>query len=139
MNKKRNCPEETILKAVVLGEVNEPLLDYYLDHIENCDRCTEIIDKSSWPQLEFQELISKSRLSKSDLKPDDFTVDKAWLEAVKKNFPAADFVPAGNPNNALGLPEVIGNYRLTNLIGDGATSIVYQAMDISLHRQVALK
>lgn len=47
MNKKRNCPEETILKAVVLGEVNEPLLDYYLDHIENCDRCTEIIDKSS--------------------------------------------------------------------------------------------
>ena len=139
MNKKRNCPEETILKAVVLGEVNEPLLDYYLDHIENCDRCTEIIDKSSWPQLEFQELISKSRLSKSDLKPDDFTVDKAWLEAVKKNFPAADFVPAGNPNNALGLPEVIGNFRLTNLIGDGATSIVYQAMDISLHRQVALK
>lgn len=133
------CPDESILKAVVLGEINEPLLDYYLDHIDGCKRCTEIIDKSSWPQLEFQSLVSRSHLKKADLKPTTENVDSAWLESLKKNFPASDFIPANNPDNALGLPEVIGNYRLTTLIGDGATSIVYQAVDMNLHREVALK
>ena len=139
MKPSSTCPDESILKALVLGEINEPLLEYYLDHIEHCEHCTEIIDKSSWPQLEFQALITKSRVNLADLKPDDCSVDMAWLESVKKNFPGADFNPAGNPDNALGLPEIIGNYRLTNLLGDGATSIVYQAEDMSLHRQVALK
>lgn len=139
MKPSSNCPDESILKALVLGEINEPLLEYYLDHIEHCDHCTEIIDKSSWPQLEFQSLVTKSKVNLADLKPDDCSVDMAWLESVKKNFPGVHFNPAGNPDNAFGLPEVIGNYRLTNLLGDGATSIVYQAEDISLHRQVALK
>ena len=133
------CPDETILKAVVLGEINEPLLYYYLDHIDSCDHCSETIDKSSWPQLEFQELIKRSNVNKEDLKPSRETVDVAWLESVKKNYPGRDFIPTNNPDNALGLPEVIGNYRLTNLIGDGATSIVYQAADMNLHREVALK
>ena len=139
MKHSAQCPDEKILKAVVLGEINEPLLDYYLDHIDGCHRCAEIIDKSSWPQLEFQELINRSHLKKADLKPTPDNVDSAWLESLKKNFPARDFIPANNPDNALGLPEVIGNYRLTNLLGDGATSIVYQAVDMNLHREVALK
>lgn len=133
------CPDETILKAVVLGEINEPLLYYYLDHIDSCEHCSETIDKSSWPLLEFQELIKRSHVNKEDLKPAHETVDAAWLESVKMSYPGRDFIPANNPDNALGLPEVIGDYRLTNLIGDGATSIVYSAADMTLHREVALK
>lgn len=133
------CPGETILKAVVLGEINEPLLDYYLDHIDGCDRCTEIIDKSSWPQFEFQKLITQSHVDLKNLQPDRETLDLDWLESVRKSYPGKDFIPANNPDNALGLPEVIGNYRLGNLIGSGATSMVYQAMDMNLLREVALK
>ena len=133
------CPGETILKAVVLGEINEPLLDYYLGHIDDCERCTEIIDKSSWHQFEFQKLITRSQVDLKQLKPDRESLDLDWLESVKKNYPSKDFIPANNPDNALGLPEVVGNYRLGNLLGSGATSMVYQAMDMNLLREVALK
>jgi serine/threonine protein kinase len=133
------CPDNTILKAVVLGEINEPLLDYYLDHIEGCDRCTEIIDKSSWHQFEFQNLITRSQVDRKHLKPDRESLDLDWLESLKKSYPSKDFLPANNPDNALGLPEMIGNYRLANLLGSGATSMVYQAMDMNLLREVALK
>ena len=114
-------PDETILKAVVLGEINEPLLDYYLDHIEGCDRCTEIIDKSSWHQFEFQNLITRSQVDRKHLKPDRESLDLDWLESLKKSYPSKDFLPANNPDNALGLPEMIGNYRLAYLLGSGAT------------------
>ena len=133
------CPDNTILKAVVLGEINEPLLDYYLDHIDGCDRCTEIIDKSSWHQFEFQNLITRSQVDRKHLKPDRESLDLDWLESLKKSYPSKDFLPANNPDNALGLPEMIGNYRLANLLGSGATSMVYQAMDMNLLREVALK
>ena len=139
MKQSFNCPEETMLKAVVVGDVHEPLLDYYLEHIQQCEHCTEIIGKSSWAQLEFQALVARSKVNLADLKPDNCSVDNAWLESVMKNYPAADFNPAGNPDNAFGLPEVIGNFRLTSLLGDGSTSIVCQAVDMNLHRQVALK
>ncbi|MEY4394461.1 MAG: hypothetical protein RL595_1710 [Planctomycetota bacterium] len=139
MKQRFNCPEEAMLKAVVIGDVHEPLLDYYLEHIQQCEHCTEIIGKSSWAQLEFQALVARSKVNLADLKPDNCSVDMAWLESVMKNYPAADFNPAGNPDNAFGLPEVIGNFRLTSLLGDGSTSIVCQAVDMNLHRQVALK
>lgn len=139
MNLISKCPDEIILKAVVLGEINEPLLDYYLNHIDGCDKCTKIIDKSSWPQFEFQNLITKSHVELKQLKPDLESVDSAWLESVKKSYPGKDFIPVNNPDNALGLPEVIGNFRIGNLIGFGATSMVYQAMDTNLLREVALK
>ena len=109
-----------------------------LDHIENCKRCQQRLDKLAADESDLQKTVS---VLASQQDTDDFEnsaaanalgpPQSAWAESMARQLLA----PATHPE----LMGRIGRYDVERLIGSGGMGVVFKAHDTELNRPVAIK
>ena len=130
------CLPAAILRAVAEGRVAEPLLSVYLEHLGACDICCSRIESQSDRSVEPPTSRRLPRHVAGFTGQQDAHATEgldAWLDAVKH----ATTGDADHAESLIGSP--IGRFRIVGVLGNGASSIVYEAIDEDLDRQVVLK
>ena len=141
-----DCLPGSVLRAVAAGEVQEPLLGVYLAHVESCDACCAGLDDETGRQRrgdpgdEAGGPPLAAGFPADGITADGFTADGiadarlgSWLEQLKQVTavdPAAEDLPVG---------ARIGPFRVTASLGEGASAVVFEAVDENLDRPVVLK
>jgi len=135
MPSTHTCPPDAVLAAVASGGVQEPLLDWYAEHLEACDACSDRVAGMSLPKQWLPDAVRGSSIaSQAEAEPDDVA---ALLQSLKAMAPPWQGDLADE--RAAGLPATIGLFRVDRQIGCGATAVVYEAFDAQLDRRVILK
>lgn len=133
---RSSCPPASILDAIALGHVADPVLSLYLDHLAACDTCCDRIERTSTTTHATPDLKGDGAPTRS---PDSREFASAshgfdrWLDDLKQSTrPHGD----GDTN---GHVTTIAHFRITGILGTGASSVVYEALDEHLGRAVVLK
>ena len=166
MNKQDSteCPQPAILIEFLQGKLHPPQLDQCETHVKDCSLCHETLvglssndtlservaaalqvdetgDLNNAPSAEMQNLLD--RLTSDDFKKSAVPVHStsgqnnrtADAEIIADR--AAEILRCVTPSeDSLG---TLGDYTLIRLIGAGSTGVVFQAIDQTLERTVALK
>ena len=166
MNKQDSteCPQPNVLIEFLQGKLHPPQLDQCESHVKDCTLCHETLvglssndtlservaaalkidetdDLHDVPSAEMQNLLD--RLTSDDFKKSAIPVQSttgqnnrnADAEIIADR--AAEVLRCVTPSeNSLG---TLGDYTLIRLIGAGSTGVVFQAIDETLERTVALK
>jgi serine/threonine-protein kinase len=129
------CPDRGILRAYLLGDL-EPASELALDeHLENCSDCQATLDVLDG---DVNAAFASLRQTPAPTGPDD-TVVRRLAEQVKE-LGRDGFRPGGTAETLLPDPgQVLGNYRLLELLGAGGMGRVFKAEHRRMKRQVALK
>ena len=130
------CPSAAVLHAIAAGGIEEPVLGVYLEHLEQCDDCCRKLGAETPSPVAFwsgdwhagpretgpalDEAVEGERLS-------------SWLEQLKREIPAE--TAAAGPV----IGQTIGPFRIVGMLGEGASAVVYEAVDEELGRLVVLK
>lgn len=130
------CPSPFILRAIATGGIQEPLLGVYLQHLEHCDHCCAEIDREAvaWTGVAAgsrEEQATESWKAQDTSDRGEWVGD--WLETLKRATP----VPAAENDGPVG--QRLGPFRVVSVLGEGASAVVYEAIDEDLDRRVVLK
>ena len=131
-----DCPSPFILRAIATGGIQEPLLGVYLEHLEHCDRCCAGIDREAvaWAGVASGgHEVQAAEPWKAEQGSDRGEWVGDWLETLKRATP----VPAAEDDNPIG--QRLGPFRVVSVLGEGASAVVYEAIDEDLDRRVVLK
>ena len=150
-----NCPEPTLLIEFLQGKLEPPELDHCEDHLEKCAHCHETLrgldSGDTLSEKVAAALIADHPSQDSDSRqidglikrltsPEFQTRNPAAVQAATSEIMAdraAEVLRCVQPDDeTLG---VLGDYALLRLIGSGSTGVVFQALDRTLERTVALK
>ena len=152
------CPDQQTLLQFIQGRLEPPTLDQCENHVSDCESCHETLrgldandtlshyvsealeqqpleNQSDTNVIDglMQRLLQPGGAGRSTFKSSsgaEILADRA-AEVLRCVEPAA----VGD-EGSLG---TLGDYRLLHLLGAGGTGVVFQAMDVSLNRVVALK
>lgn len=130
------CLSTPILHAVAAGQVAEPLLSVYLEHLAACDICCSRIESQADRRVEPPTARRYQHAVAGFPVPQDARANAGlddWLATLKR----VTAVDTGRPESLIGTP--IGRFRIVGVLGTGASSIVYEAIDEDLDRPVVLK
>ncbi len=132
------CPNDDHLSAFLEGELTSEEVSQINAHLESCTRCQAALDAATESQLAvglpvdpaddptISNLVSRlSLLSPAKLEGDT----SVTLSGIQFPGPATDEAPLGE----------LGEYRIKELIGDGASGLLYRAVDPRIDREVAIK
>lgn len=129
MNQNMRCFTPSILKALSHGYYSEPLLYWYLHHLDQCSECRSklITFRRQEDSAQIQQLAEDSKylfpIGSGDSSFDLPCLDKLGLEP---------------PTSSEELAR-LGDFRVLRTIGRGQSSIIFEAEDLWLSRQVVLK
>lgn len=130
-----DCLPPTLLDSIAAGEIQEPVLGMYLDHLAECDACCGEIARRS-AATHGDRRAGDGGAGRDDGEPRASGHDDrfaAWIERLKREAPV---LPV---EERLGIGGKIGPFRVTDVLGVGASSVVYEAFDDELGRKVVLK
>jgi len=135
-----SCPDDATLDRLHAGELEAAEMATLAGHLDNCPTCGE--------RLHSRFLASQSGVGRAgtmDSLRDRFASDKNqtdrlpdWLTRLLAHGPemATPELSRGLEHGDLGS---LGRYRVIRVLGEGASSVVYQGFDPELERLVVLK
>ena len=160
------CPDPQQLTDFVLGRLEDQQLVATLDHVEQCPPCGDTIRglkvSDTIQEMARHGLAALDHESSADAPGDDNQLvmgliqdnldREALLARSRHTMPAASTLssraaevlqlleplPAAAPDAPPALGQIDG-YRVVELIGAGATGVVFRAIDQDLNREVVLK
>ncbi|HEU0034843.1 MAG TPA: protein kinase [Kofleriaceae bacterium] len=119
------CPPDDVIAAHVAGKLHGEERLRVGAHLDSCESCRAIV-------------VHAVRNRGADDEPPD--PPSADPEALAATSPALPQVNEDTPLPPTGTPGAFaGRYQLQRLIGSGGMGRVYEAIDLNLHRLVALK
>lgn len=161
--KGKNCLDGSLLLAISRGEVCEPSLSQFLEHLDECLVCCErsmellrrepdpldhlmkaafhsmTVDEPGMDGVELASPVIVQGKSRTLLPRNLETVAiPSWLDIFRNKNPrmsSPPYSPAGEP----GTSNQFGKYHIEAILGEGSSSVVFRAMDTELERLVALK
>ena len=150
--KSATCPNKPRLERFSLGDVSAVEADYLESHVDSCAVCAETLELL---QAE-DDLVAAMRagspiLAEAGADSLNLLMSQAYglhhaaistlidshVEQQAGHAPAAlEFLEPSTDPGELGL---LGPHRIKRIIGQGGMGIVFEAIDLRLHRTVALK
>lgn len=137
------CPPEAELKALLEGSLPDDQTHALSEHLENCIRCREALDRvavgEGWPQ-EVAKNLSKPGGPKNGTAP--IPVAERWkiphpeTPFVRDDLDRLEFL---EPSDQPGVLGMLGPYEITETIGRGGFGLVLKGRDRRLNRIVAIK
>lgn len=142
------CPEIAAIERLVEGSAGADEQQQLLEHVERCSACQQRLERFATEGTTLHELARRMaavsfdstaaspplaeaiRQLKEDARP-----AKAEPAARGGELPDGFFAPADRPGQ-LGR---LGDYEVQEEVGRGAMGIVFRALDVRLHRVVAIK
>ena len=125
MQNPKDCLSPLILRALTQGCYSEPMLQWYLWHVDDCELCRESLVRCK--QAPVAPFGGPNRVAGSIVTTDS-SFDLPCLDQLGLEPPASDEEMAR-----------LGDFRVLRPIGSGQSSIVFAAEDLWLNRQVVLK
>lgn len=131
-----DCLPGSLLQAVASGELQEPLLGVYLAHLESCDACCVRLERETGWHRRFDAVPEPDyRQPAAGISADSLADPRlgSWLEQLKQTTA----IDSATQDFQIGAR--IGPFRATASLGEGASAVVYEAVDEDLARPVVLK
>jgi serine/threonine protein kinase len=144
-----DCPEPTVVAALLSGNVDVPDRAAVLRHVEGCPACRSVLDRlldRTQSQLQIadcrlqiaktEELLSQPQSEKTD-EPTPSSSQSAICNLQSAIAPAAlAFLDPPAQDGSLGR---LGAYEILQVLGQGSVGIVLKGYEPTLRRHVAIK
>jgi serine/threonine protein kinase len=151
---QETCPQPGLLVDFLQGKLQPPALDDCAAHVEHCRQCHETL-RGLDSEDTLTEKVASALGGRPEEDSDSVQIDQLIAQLTSPKF--RSYAPAATAAANLEImadraaevlrcvkPDeetlgVLGEYALLRLIGSGSTGVVFQAIDRTLDRTVALK
>ena len=134
---KPTCPSSEELRSLSLGELDEQQSDQISAHLEDCQQCREEIATLDGNTNTFianlRDLVSENLDQESP-----FEGEAEW-ELASQRALAAISGSKHSPSDTSHVPDVIGEYEIIEVLGQGGMGQVFRGQHVKLKRPVAIK
>lgn len=132
------CPGDEQLGMFLEGELNENNATVLASHLEGCARCQKSLDAMTESHLPIDlPSLASNDPTVSNLVSRLSVLNPSALEGAGAVTSSGIQFP-GPPTDEAPLGQ-LGEYKVKELIGDGASGLLYRAVDPRIGREVAIK